>query len=108
MLVEPPTSPFFWFLVCWLAVWRLTMLLCYEAGPFDIFSLIRVGFARLGLFRVIACFHCMSLWISVPVVLVVFKLHAYSILVVLGVAGAASLTERFFERETGQSGEQDG
>lgn len=108
MLLGPPTSPFFWFIVCWLAVWRLTMLLCYEAGPFNIFSLIRVGFARLGLFRVIACFHCMSFWISVPVVLVVFKPHAYSILVVLGVAGAASLTQTSFGRETDQSGGQDG
>jgi hypothetical protein len=71
------------------------MLFCYEAGPFDVFSLMRVGFARIGLHRLIRCFHCMSFWVSIPVVLTVYELRARSVLLVLGVAGAASMTQRF-------------
>jgi hypothetical protein len=37
----------------------------------------------------------MSFWISIAVVLAVYELHASSILVVFGVSGGASLTERF-------------
>jgi len=71
------------------------MLLCYEAGPFDVFTWIRIGLARAGMHRFIQCFHCVSVWVSIAVVLMVYELHARSILLVLGVAGAVSLTERF-------------
>lgn len=95
MLLQPATSSVLWFAICWLAVWRLTMLLCYEAGPFDLFTRIRVGLARAGLHRLISCFHCMSFWVSIAVVLTVYELHARSILLAFGIAGAVSLTERF-------------
>jgi uncharacterized protein DUF1360 len=84
------------------------MLLCYEAGPLDVFTRIRVGLARIGLHRLVLCFHCMSFWVSIVVVLVFYELHARSILLVLGVAGAVSLTERFLgttiENEEGHDG----
>jgi hypothetical protein len=108
MLLHPPTSSPLWFVICWLSVWRLTMLFCYEAGPFDIFSLMRVGFARVGLHRLISCFHCMSFWVSTAVVLTVYELHARSILLVLAIAGAASLTERFLRGGINEEGGHDG
>jgi hypothetical protein len=84
------------------------MLLCYEAGPFDVLTRIRVGLARIGLQRLVLCFHCMSLWVSIVVVLIFYELHARSILLVLGVAGAVSLTERFLgtgiDNEEGSDG----
>jgi predicted RND superfamily exporter protein len=97
MLLHPVTSSPLWLVICWLAVWRISMLLCYEAGPFDIFSHLRVGLVRLGLNRLVGCFHCLSFWVSAAVVLVVYQVQPHSILLVLGIAGAVSLTERFFE-----------
>jgi hypothetical protein len=75
----------------------MSMLLCYEAGPFDIFSRLRVGLVQLGLQPLVECFHCMSLWVSAAVVLVVYQPQPRSVLLVLGIAGAVSLTQRFFE-----------
>ncbi len=96
MLPQPSPSSPLWFAVCWLAVWRVTMLLCYEAGPFDLFVWIRAGLVRIGLRRLVVCFHCMSVWISAALVLAVYEPEPRSLLIALGVAGAASMTERFF------------
>jgi hypothetical protein len=96
MLPQPSPSSPLWFVICWLAVWRLTMLLSFEAGPFDLLSRIRAGLVRIGLQRLIRCFHCLSVWISAIVVLAVYRLEPRSLLILLGVAGAASITERFF------------
>jgi hypothetical protein len=107
MLPQPATSSPLWFIICWLAVWRITMLLCYEAGPFDVFAWIRVGFVRVGLHRLIRCPHCVSFWVSIAVVLSVYELHARSIMLVLGIAGAASLTERFLGTGLNEDEEND-
>ena len=84
------------------------MLVCYEAGPFDVFSWVRVGLARIGLRRLVSCFHCMSFWVSVAVVLTVYELRARSILLTLAIAGAASLTERFLGTATDDEGGNNG
>ena len=85
------------------------MLFCYEAGPFDVLAWIRVGLVRVGLHRLIRCFHCMALWVSAAVVLIVYQLHPGSILLVLGVAGAVSLSERFLGTGIGErEGEEEG
>ena len=94
MLMQPSASSPLWLVLCWLASWRLTTLLCYEAGPFDLVTRLRVGLARIGLHRVIRCFHCLSFWISGVLVLIVYERRAASILLWLGVAGAVSLSER--------------
>jgi hypothetical protein len=50
----------------------------------------------------------MSFWVSVAVVFAVYELHATSILLVFGVAGAASLTERFLGAwNSGEEGNDD-
>lgn len=95
MLLQPVTSSPLWLVICWLAVWRVSTLLCYEAGPFDVFAWIRAGFVKIGLHRLIGCFYCTSFWVSLVVVLTFYQLERGSILLVLGVAGAVSLTERF-------------
>ena len=49
-----------------LAVWRLTHLLAEEDGPWDAIANLR---ARLGasiLGRLMDCFYCLSLWVSLP------------------------------------------
>jgi hypothetical protein len=67
----------------------------------------RVGFARAGLHQLVVCFHCMSFWVSLLVVLIFYELHVTSILLVFGLAGAASLTERFLEVSNNEEEEND-
>jgi hypothetical protein len=94
-----PSSSIVWLVLCWLAAWRLTMMLCYEAGPFDLFSWLRLALARIGLQRLVSCFHCMGVWVSAVVVSIMFEWHAPSIVLILAVAGAVSITERALSEE---------
>jgi hypothetical protein len=82
-----------WLLLTVLAVWRLTALLAYEAGPFGIFVSLRRGLVRIGFGNLVACFHCLSLWMSCGAVLI-FPLSATTPIVILGVAGAVAIIER--------------
>lgn len=87
------TSPV-WLVCCWLASWRISSLLAFEAGPFDLFSHMRTGLARLGLGGLISCFHCLAVWVSTVIVLLAYELHPRSALLTLAVAGGVSLVER--------------
>jgi len=94
VLPQPADSSLVWLVACWLAAWRLTALLAYEAGPFELVSRLRVVLARIGLHGLVTCFHCLAVWISAALVLLVFEIEARSLLLVVAAAGAASITER--------------
>ena len=91
----PPGESVVWVAICWLSVWRLTALLVYDSGPFDLLTHMRVALSKAGLHRVIACFHCTAVWVSFAVVGIVYKMQCKSLLLAIGVAGTASITERF-------------
>jgi hypothetical protein len=82
-----------WFLLTVLAVWRLTALVAYEAGPFDLLVAVRRGLVRIGLGRLVGCFYCLSIWTSFASVLV-FSPGRETPLVILAVAGAVTIIER--------------
>lgn len=95
MVSLPDSDSALWFVLSWLAVWRSTALLCYEAGPFDLLTNLRRLLVQIGLGRLVTCFHCMALWLSAVAVGLVFEIRPQSVLIVLAVAGAASITERW-------------
>lgn len=101
MLRQPSPSSLVWLMLCWLAAWRVTVMVRYEAGPFDVFSWLRLGLARIGAHRLVTCFHCTAVWVSAAVVLIVFEWHARSVLLIAAVAGATSITERALGEEAG-------
>jgi hypothetical protein len=94
-----PSSSLVWLVLCWLAAWRVTALVRYEAGPFDLFSWIRLALAKVGLQRLVTCFHCTGVWVSAIFVLIMFELHARSIIMIFAIAGAVSITERALGQE---------
>jgi hypothetical protein len=83
-----------WLVLCTLAVWRLTTLICYDAGPLDMMVAIRRLAYHLRLKSLVECFDCAAIWISIIVVLLVYRLWWTSIILVLAIAGAASIIER--------------
>lgn len=88
---------FYWLTLGILAVWRLSHLLVYEDGPFEAIAKFRehIGHAHLG--RVLDCFYCLSLWIAIPVALVLgHDLREY-IFLWLGYSAGAILLERLTE-----------
>jgi hypothetical protein len=93
MLLGKQPYELVWLLLTILAVWRLTAMIAYEAGPFDLMVAVRRGLVTIGLGRLVGCFYCLSIWTSFAAV-VVFPLSADTPLVILGVAGAVAIVER--------------
>lgn len=94
MFERQPSEPLL-FVLSVLAAWRITALVAYESGPFRVLERLRRAFVGLRLERLVGCFHCLGLWLSAAVVLVVYDLTAWSILLWLAVAGAISIIERW-------------
>ncbi len=90
-----------WLLLCVFAAWRVTALICYDAGPFDVLTRLRRVAVAAGLFRLITCFQCTSVWVSAAVVAVMYERRWTTILVFLAVAGAVSVVERWLGGGTG-------
>ena len=78
-----------------LGVWRLTSFICYDAGPFGLFSRARKILYQLRLGALVECFHCMSVWVAAAVVVTVYEPALSSLLLVVAVSGGTSLIERF-------------
>ncbi|MDR3771858.1 MAG: hypothetical protein P4L26_00845 [Terracidiphilus sp.] len=59
-------NPIWRFVLCALALWRVTHLLAEEDGPWDLIVRLRAGLGS-GMFgRLMDCFYCLSLWLSLP------------------------------------------
>ncbi len=54
------------FVLCALAIWRVTHLLAEEDGPWDLIAHLRGWLGSNILGRLMDCFYCLSLWISLP------------------------------------------
>lgn len=90
----PTESSPVWLLLCALATWRITAFVCYDSGPFELATRLRRIAAAAGLVRLVTCFHCMSVWVSVLIVSALFEWHWQTAIVVLAVSGAVSISER--------------
>lgn len=98
-----------------LAVWRLTVMITIEDGPLDIFARLRVyagvryndenePYGVSNLARGILCFGCVSVWVSIPLALLIpyiDNIFGY-IVSVLGISTMAiilnEITNRIQER----------
>ncbi|MGA2903896.1 MAG: hypothetical protein ABSD98_08690 [Candidatus Korobacteraceae bacterium] len=54
------------FVLSALAVWRITHLLAEEDGPWDLIVRLRSTLGSSVLGRLMDCFFCLSLWVSLP------------------------------------------
>ncbi len=54
------------FLLCLLAVWRVSHLLSQEDGPFDLVIKFRKLFGQGFFGNLLDCFYCLSMWVSAP------------------------------------------
>jgi hypothetical protein len=79
------------FILCALAVWRLTHLLAREDGPFDVVVKLRQALGDWTLGALMDCFYCLSLWLAMPFVPVLTKTPLPAIIIWLALSGVASL-----------------
>jgi hypothetical protein len=81
----------FRFVLAIFAVWRVTHLLAREDGPWDVFLRLRRT-PVLG--KAVACFYCLSVWVSVPFAFFLRGNAVETLVGWLALSGAAILLER--------------
>ena len=86
-------SPWYWFGLGVLAVWRLTHLLHVEHGPWGMFTRVRASAPRLGLGDLFACFYCLSFWTAAPVALLLASRWQTRLLTWLALSAGTILIE---------------
>ncbi|MEX0288694.1 MAG: DUF1360 domain-containing protein [Flavobacteriaceae bacterium] len=77
------------FIVCVLAVWRITHFFSREDGPFEIVIEFRKLLGQGFLGNLLDCFFCLSLWISIPFVFLLTKDLKWGVVLWLAISGAA-------------------
>lgn len=95
MLLHFAYNNWFGLVIAILCVWRITSLICYEAGPFKILIKLRKLLYKLQLGAVVECFHCMGLWVAVVTALLIFEPGVITVFQVFAISGGASIIERF-------------
>jgi hypothetical protein len=87
-------SEFYRLLLGALCVWRITHLFQAEDGPWDIVVRIRraAGDSLFG--KLLDCFYCLSLWVSVPFAWLLGQTIAERALLWLALSAGAILLER--------------
>ena len=83
-----------WILLGVLAVWRMTHMLQAEDGPWDLSLRVRRAAGSSFFGRLLDCFHCLSLWMALPVALLMKPGWRQGLLLWLGLSGGAILIER--------------
>lgn len=94
MVIAAKPDDWYWLVVSVLVTWRLSCLVCYDEGPFQVMVRVRAFFYSLGWNSLIECFHCVALWISLLVGLLVMDPCVEVFFVVLAIAGGSSMVER--------------
>jgi hypothetical protein len=79
------------FLLCTLAIWRVTHLLSQEDGPFDLVIKFRKLFGQGFFGTLLDCFYCLSLWIAIPFTFLLCNEWLEGIVTWLALSGAACL-----------------
>ncbi|HMH14650.1 MAG TPA: hypothetical protein VK578_16245 [Edaphobacter sp.] len=87
-------SIWFRFVISAFAVWRLTHLLAAEDGPWNLMVRIRqkLGLGIWG--KLMDCFNCLSIWISIPFAFYVASGILNILIVWFALSGIASLANR--------------
>jgi hypothetical protein len=77
-----------------LCVWRITHLIQAEDGPWDAIAGIRRAAGDSFWGRLMDCFYCLSLWVSMPFAWAIGRTAAEQILMWIAFSGGAILAER--------------
>ncbi|XZF12510.1 DUF1360 domain-containing protein [Chitinophagaceae bacterium MMS25-I14] len=88
------------FIICTLAVWRLSHLFSQEDGPFDLVFKLRKQLGQGFFGNLLDCFYCQSVWWSVPFAIWLCSNWEEGIITWLAISGAASLLFKISEKVT--------
>ena len=87
----------YWLLIGVLGVWQIANLLHSAEGPWGILRQMRLVLLQRQTLRAIGCFHCLTMWISLPLALVIGESWPERGLLWFAFAGGASVLQRLVE-----------
>jgi hypothetical protein len=88
------------FLLCLLAVWRLSHLLSQEDGPFDLVIKFRKLFGQGFFGSLLDCFYCLSMWVSIPFAVWLASNWQEGVVIWLALSGGACILFKFTEKNS--------
>jgi len=88
------------FLLCLLAVWRLSHLLSQEDGPFDLVIKFRKLFGQGFFGSLLDCFYCLSMWVSIPFAVWLAGTWQEGVVIWLALSGGACILFKFTEKNS--------
>jgi len=89
---------FYWLIIGTLSVWRVTHLLAAEDGPWQVMVRLRQQAGEGFLGKLSDCFYCLSIWIAVPVAVLIGEGWREVGLLWLALSGGAIVLERSTRR----------
>jgi hypothetical protein len=92
------------FLLSALAVWRLSHLLSQEDGPFGIVFQVRKKLGQGFFGSLLDCFHCVSVWVSIPFACYLAPSWVEGILLWFALSGGAGLLFKATDKKDSQEG----
>jgi hypothetical protein len=87
------------FVLCSLAIWRLTHLIVAEDGPWDIIVRLRAWLGESVVGRAMDCFYCSSVWLAIPFAFIITNDILWWFVCWMALSGAASLLEQSTNRD---------
>jgi hypothetical protein len=85
----------YWFCVGVMGVW-----LAFEDGPGQLVAKLRDAIEKTFLRGLISCFYCVSLWVAIPVAILISPQWRERLLLWPALSGAAILLERLTSQQT--------
>lgn len=89
----------YWFVLGALVTWRVTHLLNAEDGPWDLVVHLRRAVGQGFLGHLLDCFCCLSLWVSLPMALLIGASLLERLMLWWAWSAAAILLERVGQRQ---------
>ena len=90
---------YYWLILGVLGVWRITHLFQAEDGPWDLIVRLRRAAGEGFWGKLLDCFYCLSLWVSLPFAIFLGTTYAEHFLLWLALSAGAILLERITNRE---------
>lgn len=87
------------FVICTLALWRITHLLSQEDGPFNAIIKFRKLFGQSFFGNLLDCFYCLSLWFAIPFALFLCNEWFQGIITWLALSGGACLLFKLSDKK---------
>ena len=88
------------FILSALAVWRISHLLSYEEGPFDVILRFRALLKNIhSAAKLMECMFCNSLWIAIPFALLLASKIEHVLIVILALSAVTILIQRLMKEE---------